>query len=81
MIHLEVKTKLDLNETAKRVKSFFGEEGLGLRLSEESPQCLNFEGGGGYVTATLCSEKGRTGIDLVSQEWEEQVKRFSQGLP
>ncbi len=81
MIHLEVKTKLELTQAVAKVKSFFGNGGLGLTLSEDSPQCLNFEGGGGYVTATLCSEEGKTRIDLISQEWEEQVKKFSQSLP
>lgn len=81
MIHLEVRTKLDVAEATNKLKSFFGKEGLGLALSEESSQCLNFEGGGGYVTATLCSEGERTRIDLVSQEWEEQVKKFSRNLP
>jgi len=81
MINLEVKTKLGAEEVVKRLKAFFGKEGLGLNVSEESSQCLNFEGGGGYVTATVCSEEGKTRINLVSQEWDHQVKKFSASLP
>jgi hypothetical protein len=81
MINLEVKTKLSQEEIVKRLKKFFGKGGLGLDITEESPQCLNFEGGGGYVTATLCLEEGKTRIDLVTQEWDHQVKEFASGLP
>jgi hypothetical protein len=81
MINLEVKTKLSQEEVVKRLKKFFGKGGLGLDITEESPQCLNFEGGGGYVTATLCLEEGKTRIDLVTQEWDHQVKEFALGLP
>lgn len=80
MINLEVKTKLSQEEVVKRLKKFFGKGGLGLDMTEESPQCLNFEGGGGYVTATLCLEEGKTRIDLVTQEWDHQVKEFASGL-
>jgi len=81
MINLEVTTKLGQVEAMERLKRFFGKGGLGLDLSEEAPQCLSFEGGGGYVTPTLCPEEGKTRIDLVSQEWDDQVKKFASGLP
>jgi hypothetical protein len=81
MLNLEVKTKLGQEEVVKKLKAFFGKGGLGLNLTEESSQCLNFEGGGGYVTATACSDGGKTRINLVSQEWDYQVKEFSSTLP
>jgi hypothetical protein len=49
-------------------------------LTEETPQCLTFEGGGGFVMVTLCSEEEQTRVDLVTQEWDYQVKRFASGL-
>jgi len=49
-------------------------------LTEETPQCLTFEGGGGFVTVTISSEKGYTEVDLVTQEWDYQVKRFASDL-
>jgi hypothetical protein len=81
MTNLEVKTKLKQEEILNRLKRFFGKGGLGLEIAEETPQCLTFEGGGGYVTATLCSEEGKTRINLVTQEWDFQVKQFASGLP
>jgi len=81
MINLEVRTKLGQVEAMERLKRFFGKGGLGLDISEETLQCLTFEGGGGHVTATLCLEEGKTRINLVSQEWDSQVKKFASSLP
>jgi hypothetical protein len=80
MINLEVKTKLTQEDVVGKLKKFFGTGGWGLSLTEEAPQCLTFEGGGGYVTATLCLEEGKTRVNLVTQEWEPQVKDFVTGL-
>ena len=81
MLNLEVRTKLSQEEVIQQSKKFFGKGGLGLEIAEETPQCLTFEGGGGYVTATLCSEGDKTRINLVTQEWDYQVKKFAAGLP
>jgi hypothetical protein len=81
MLNLEVKTKLSTEEVTRRARRFFGKGGLGLEVSEENPQCLSFEGGGGYVTATLCAEGDKTRVTLVTQEWDFQVKEFASSLP
>jgi hypothetical protein len=81
MINIEGKTKLSPEEVAKRLKKFFGKGGEGLEISEENPQCLTFSGAGGYVTATLCAEEGKTRVNLVTQEWEYQAKKFLSTLP
>jgi hypothetical protein len=81
MINLEAKTKLPRKEVAERLKKFFGKGGLGLEVCEETPQCLSFEGGGGYVTATVSTEGGKTHVTLVTQEWDYQVKEFVASLP
>jgi hypothetical protein len=81
MTNLDVRTKLKQEDVIDRLKKFFGKGGLGLEIAEEAPQCLTFEGGGGYVTATVCPEEGKTKINLVSQEWDYQVKKFASGLP
>ena len=80
MLNLEVKTKLSQEETIQQLKKYFGKGGLGLEISEETPQCISFEGGGGHVIATICQEGGNTRIDLVTQEWEYQVKKFVSDL-
>jgi len=80
MINLEAKTRLTPEQVASSLKKFFGKGGLGLELTEESPQCLTFEGGGGYVTANFCRDEGKTRITLATQEWDYQVKEFVAGL-
>jgi hypothetical protein len=77
MINLEVTTKLSTPEVCNRLKSFFGKGGLGLKITEESESCLSFEGGGGYVNTTVCKEGNQTKINLLSMEWEIQVKYFA----
>ncbi len=81
MLNLEVRTKLTGEEITEELKKFFGKGGLGLDLTEEGPQCLTFEGGGGHVTVTFCLEEKKTRVNLVTQEWDYQVKQFASGLP
>ena len=81
MINLEAKTKLSKKDLVERLKKFFGKGGLGLEACEDTPDCLSFEGGGGYVTANIGTEEEKTRLTLVSQEWEHQVKEFASGLP
>ena len=81
MTNLDVRTKLKQEEVIGRLKESFGKGGLGLEIKEETLQCLTFEGGGGYVTATLCPEEGRIRLNLVTQEWDYQVKKFASSLP
>jgi hypothetical protein len=80
MLKLECKTKRPAEEVVKRIKSSFGKGGLGLDLKVETATCLSFEGGGGYVRATLCEEEGGIRVDLVTQEWDYQVKKFASRL-
>ena len=80
MLHLEVKTKSTPEKVVKKLISYFGEGGQGLKLRDDTSQCLNFEGAGGYVTATLCPENNKTRVELITQEWEHQVKEFAAKL-
>jgi hypothetical protein len=81
MLNLEVRTKLSQEEVSQRLKKFFGKGGLGLEITEETPQCISFEGGGGHVTAVLRLDENKTRIDLETREWENQVKKFVSSLP
>ena len=80
MLNLECKTALAPEEVLEELKRSFGKGGLGLEAKEENPQCITFEGGGGYITATLCEEKGKTRVDLATREWDYQVKQFASKL-
>jgi hypothetical protein len=76
MLRLECRSKLPPEEVIEELKRFFAEGGLGLRLKEATPGCVTFEGGGGYITASLCQEASETRVDMVTQEWDYHVKQF-----
>jgi hypothetical protein len=80
MLNLEVKTKQNPEKVVEKLKAYFGEDGLGLELKSDTPQCLNFEGAGGYVTAVLCPEEETTRVELETREWEYHVKKFAADL-
>jgi hypothetical protein len=80
MLNLEVKTKQGPEKIVESLKDYFGEGGLALKLEAETPQCLNFEGGGGYVTATVCPEDSKTRINLETREWEYHLKKYAESL-
>ena len=76
MLRMAVKTKLSPEETVKRAIEFFGPNGYGLEIREQSPTCACFEGGGGGVDVITCAEEKGASVDLVSREWDYQVKEF-----
>jgi hypothetical protein len=76
MLRLSVKSKLSPEEAVKRAVKYFGPEGLNLEVTDESALCAKFEGGGGGVEVTACTEDGKTSVELVSREWDYQVKHF-----
>ena len=80
MLQLELRSKLSPEKVVKDLQRFFGEGGLGLELKEATHACLTFEGGGGYVTANLCQDEKQTLIQIVTQEWDYQVKQFASKL-
>jgi hypothetical protein len=75
MLSMEYRSRLKPEEVITRLKEYFGRD-LGLALAEEKPGCLTFEGGGGFVTATLCEENKKTKIEIVTREWGPQVQAF-----
>jgi hypothetical protein len=81
MLNLEVKTKWSREKAMEALKNYFGKGGLGLEITAETSECLTFEGGGGFVTANVCSRDNHTRIDFQTQEWDYQVRKFSSSLP
>ena len=76
MLKMATKTKLSSEEAIKRAVKFFGPSGYGLEVKEQSPDCAYFEGGGGGVEVTACTEEKGTSVELISREWDYQVKEF-----
>jgi hypothetical protein len=81
VLSMEVRTSLSMEELAERLNEFFGKDALGLALKEDCPGRMTFEGGGGHVTATLCAERGKTLLKIVTSGWAVPVKKFITELP
>jgi hypothetical protein len=77
MLKLNVRTKSKPEEVAKKALEFFGPGGYGLKVTEQSDTCVYFEGGGGGVEVTVCTDEKGTSVDLETREWEYQVKEFA----
>lgn len=76
MLKIATKTKLSPEEAIKRAVEFFGPGGYGLEIKNQTPDGASFEGGGGGVEVTACTEEKRTSVELFSREWDYQVKEF-----
>ena len=76
MLKIGTKTKLTPEEATKKAIDFFGPGGQGLKVVDETPASACFEGGGGRVEVVACAEEKETSVELVSQEWDFQVKEF-----
>jgi hypothetical protein len=70
-----VETKLSPEEVIQRAVAFFGKEGVGLEVIDQGSCCASFEGGGGHVSVTV-SQGEKTEVELVTREWDYDVKQF-----
>ncbi len=73
---MTTKTKLSPKETIKRALAFFGPGGYGLAVKEQSADYICLEGGGGVVEVTASAQGKGASVELVSREWDYQVKKF-----
>jgi len=76
VLKIGTKTRLNAEEAIRRAVEFFGPAGYGLKLVEATPTSACFEGVGGRVEVVACTEGKETSIDLISEEWDYQVKEF-----
>jgi hypothetical protein len=75
MARYGVTTKLTPDQLIEKAVAFFGEDGVGLDVIEHSPCCARFAGGGGHVSVTVAAGE-KTEVELVTREWDYDVKRF-----
>lgn len=80
MLKLNIRTKHNPGEVVKKALEFFGPGGRGLKVTEQSDTCVSFEGGGGRITVTACTDDKGTSVDLETREWEYQIKEFARKI-
>ncbi len=81
LIHYETETNEPPQEVLRRAREYFGQgaEGLGLMLSAERPQVLEFSGGGGQVSIAVRAD-GRPRLEVAAREWDYQAEQFVRQL-
>jgi len=79
MARYGVYTKLAPEEVIRRAVGVFGESGLGLEVTEQGSCCATFEGGGGHVAISV-KVGDKTEVELVTREWDYDVKRFMRDI-
>jgi len=72
-------TKLDPEQVIRRAVDFFGEGGFGLTVTEQALCCATFEGGGGHVVISVNAGE-KTEVELVTREWDYDVRRFMRDI-
>ena len=80
MARYSVETKRTPEQVIEMAVAYFGEGGLGLDAAEQSPCCVYFEGGGGYVSVTASVGENRTTVDLETREWDYHVRQFMRAV-
>lgn len=76
MLNMEKQTKLSAAKAAEALRKYFGPGGEDLKMVNDDGCCLTFQSNLGYVTATVTEKEGKTTVQLVTQEYEYQVKDF-----
>ncbi|MFW5976612.1 MAG: hypothetical protein ACOCQS_01560 [Bacillota bacterium] len=71
----ETNTKLNCEEINEKALNFFGYS-LGLETTDKNENCLNFEGGGGFVNIICCTDEDNNRVELTTREWDRKVKSF-----
>jgi hypothetical protein len=76
MVRIGAKTKLKPEEVVRRAVNFFGPGGHGLEITGESAGYVSLEGGGGSVEVIASAEANGASVELVSREWDHQIREF-----
>ena len=76
MLRIAAKTKLSPEEVVRRAVDFFGPGGYDLQIKEQNAACVYFEGAGGGVEVSACTDEEGTSLEVVSREWDNQVREF-----
>ena len=80
MLNLHATTKLPAEDVMKKAIGFFGPGGYNLEIKEQEDGYAYFQGGGGGVEVSIHTENSKTSVDMITREWEYQVKQFAREI-
>jgi len=72
-----VSTDLEPEKVIEKAEEYF--EKLGLEVTQKDSNSLCMEGSGGHVTLSVCTGE-QTDVDILTVEWDSQVKQFIQRI-
>lgn len=70
-------TRLSPERVIEKAVEYF--EGLGLEVTDRTPSSVCMAGSGGEVTINLY-EDNETEVEILTDEWDYQVRRFIQRI-
>jgi hypothetical protein len=76
MLKIGTETKLTPAQVMKKAISFFGPDGLKMKITGQTETEISFEEGEGFVTMAAGVKKGKTAVEFTTREWEKQVEQF-----
>ena len=81
MARYSIETKLPAAKVLERAERFFGEEGIGLKVTSRGEAALCIEGTEGYVTFSTCTSevKGKRktiDLEIETNGYDSLVRRF-----
>ncbi len=77
IIHYESQSDEPPQRILERAREYFGQgaEGLGLAISAEQPQRLEFTGGGGQVSVAVRGDR-QSAVEVSAREWTYHAEQF-----
>jgi hypothetical protein len=76
MLKIGTTTKLTATQAIEKAVAFFGPGGYKLTVKDRKDDYVMFEGGGGGIEISACDSDKGTSVDIITREWEYQVKEF-----
>lgn len=76
MLRMGKHTDESPEEVLAKANAFFGPGGTGLNIIPREDNVVEFTGGGGFVVVQAEPKDGGTDIDIQTQEWDYDVRKF-----
>ncbi|MBU0496165.1 MAG: hypothetical protein KKA73_23605 [Chloroflexi bacterium] len=75
MARYGLQTKQSPEQVIEKAIAYFQGD-LGLTVDQQDPCCVSFTGGGGSVSVSASAGERHTEVELLTREWDYQVRQF-----